>query len=326
MNKRSMGSMMLACSMVFMMVMMAGCSGGAANQKQYVYNVGASTTAGQSYRWVVPMCDLVNQYSELVTLNPITTTGSTENINLMVNGEAPIGISPANTVDNAIKGMNDWEGSPVSGLEYVYFMYPDYFYIILPEKSPVNSMSDLVGKTVSIGETGTGLYTGGLTALQALGYSLDDFDVENLNITDGCSAISEGWVDAFIYYSSPNSSAVAEMAAGPSGLKILGLSDEEIQTACAANPIFMPRIMEESYEGIGPVSTFGGSTALFASEDVPDEVTYEIARIVNEHVDEMIELFDYGEYSAIEYGVDAVSIVPMADGTQQYMRELGLLE
>jgi TRAP transporter TAXI family solute receptor len=294
-------------------------------QQKYEYNVGASAISGQTYRWVVPVCEIVNRYSDFVTLHPITTTSSTENVNLIVNGEAEFGVGPEATVYNAINGLADWEGAPVSGIEFVYFIFPNYFNIYLPAKSTVKTLADLKGKTISIGETGTGNYTNTLVSMNAMGYSLDDFRLENLNIPDTCAAITEGWVDAMLMYGSPQSSAISEMQAGPSGLKMVALTDEEIAAACAANPLFQPRTLTDAYEGIPPLKTFGGTTALFGRADVPAEVTHEIARLINENVAELTRVFPLGRESTVKNCVGAVTVVPTAKGTLQYMREQGLM-
>lgn len=321
---------LLSLVMVFVL-MGTACSSGttstsAPNKTTYDYNIGASATSGMSYRWVVPMCEVVNKYSDLVTLNPITTTGSTENVNLILSGEAELGVGPASTVYNAVNGLVDWKGKPAKGIEYVYFMFPDYFNIFLPEKSPVNSLSDLKGRTISLGETGSGGYTNNVAALTALGYSLSDFKVVNISLADSPAAIAEGWLEGLIYYGSPNMTAIAEMQVSPTGLKMIELTEEEVRKACAANPIFVPRTLTKSYPGIPPLRTFGGSTAVFGREDIPDEVTYEIAKVINEHVDEIAEVFDYAKESTIENCVGAVTIVPTAGGTLQYMREKGLVK
>ena len=300
------------------------CSEAAAQQK-YDLNVGASATSGMSYRWVVPMCEIVNKYSDFVTLHPITTTGSTENVNLIVNGEAEIGVGPASTVSNAINGRVDWEGKPVTGIEYIYYMFPDYFNVYLPANSPVNSMEDLKGKTISIGETGSGGYTNSLASLNAMGYSLSDFNVLNISLADGCEAITEGWLDCMIYYGSPLNSSVLAMQASPVGLKMIEMTEDEVAKAIAADPVFRPRTIVDSYEGIPPLRSFGGSTAVFGREDIPDEVTYEIVRIIDEHLDELIAALPSANISTLENTVDAVTIVPMAGGTAKYLREKGLL-
>jgi TRAP transporter TAXI family solute receptor len=272
------------------------------------------------------MCEIINKYSKFVTLNPITTTGSTENINLIVNGEAELGISPASTVFSAINGLVDWAGKPVSGIEYIYFMYPDYYCIFLPKNSPIETLADLKGKTVSLGEPGTGIYSNTFAGTIALGYTLDDFKVENLGLADACAAMTEGWMDGILMYGSPQTSAVAEMQASPTGLKMIALTDEEIETACANNPIFLPRTLRDSYEGIPELQTFGGSTALFGMDGLPDEVCYEIAKIINEHNDELKDAFPLGKESTIENCVGAVTIVPTAEGTMKYMREQGVID
>ena len=109
----------------------------AAASETYEYNVGASVTTGQSYRWVVPMCELVNKYSDIVTLNPIPTSGSTENVNMILSGDCAFGVGPVSTVYNAINGKEDWEGNPATGIEFTYAYMGDYFNIYLyPPHAP----------------------------------------------------------------------------------------------------------------------------------------------------------------------------------------------
>ena len=304
----------------------AGDSAEAAGQhdQQYDYNVAASVTTGQSYRWVVPMCELVNKYSDFVTLNPVPTSGSTENVNLILSGECAFGVGPVSTVYNAVNGLADWEGNPASGIEFTYAYMGDYFNVYLPENSSVETLADLKGMSVAIGEVGTGSYTNGKSALEAMGYSLDDFKMEDLSMGNGASAMAEGWLDGLLIYGSATNATISEMQAGPTGLKMVSLTDQEIKDACANNPIFKEKDLVEPYPGIGTIHTFGGVTAMFNRDDVPEEVTYEIAKIINEHIDELSEAFERGEESAIENSVGVVSIIPTAAGTEKYMKELGL--
>jgi TRAP transporter TAXI family solute receptor len=181
-------------------------------------------------------------------------------------------------------------------------------------------------RVVSFGETGSGGYTNNMTAINAMGYSIDQFKTEDLDLADGCAAITEGLLDCMIYYGAVHTSAVEEMRAGPAGLKILELTEEEVATACKNNPIFKPRILENAYPEIPPLRTFGAGFGLYANESIPDEVTYEITKLIDEHLDEMIAVLDLAKESTLENCVDAVSFVPMAGGTQKYLREKGLVK
>lgn len=296
-------------------------------KQTYEYSVGASATSGTTYRWVVPMTELVNKYSDFVTLTPITTTGSVENVNLVLNGDAPIGAGPVSTINQAILGESDWEGNPVDAdaIKFVMSYMPDFFYIAVPEDSDINTLSDMVGKTIAFGEVGSGTYTGTVAALNAMGYSEDDFDIQNISYADAAAGCSEGWIDAVPIYGSAANSTIMEMQTSPVGLKIVGPSAEEIEKACAASDVYIPRTLtgDISY-GQEDMATFGGTTGLFCSKDVPDEVCYEIVKIVNEHIDELCLSFELGEFSRIENTVDSCNVIDYSGGTLQYMEELGL--
>lgn len=324
-------SAILMIMMLALSTMLTGCgsngetTGGDTGNK-YEYNVGASATSGALYRWVVPMTELVNKYSDVVRLNPITTTGTTENVNLMVSGEAPIGTASASTCYNAVNGLVDWDGKPVTGLNFVYSLFPDYFVVFLPANSDVNTLDDLKKKTISIGEVGSGGYTNNVAALTAMGYSLDEFKLENISLADSVSAIAEGWLDGIIYYGAKRTSAMTEMQASPTGLKMIELTEEQVRTACANNPMYKPQTLTDSYPGIPPLRTFGGSFGLYCREDVPEEVIYEIVRVLEEHHDEMVEVFDFAEDSTLENTVDSIDFMDTHPGTLKYMREVGLIK
>lgn len=296
-------------------------------QQTYEYSVGASATSGTTYRWVVPMTELVNKYSDFVTLTPITTTGSVENVNLVLNGDAPIGAGPVSTINQAITGQSDWEGNPVDAGEIKFIMsyMPDFFYIAVPEDSDINTLADMVGKTIAFGEVGSGTYTGTVAALNAMGYSEDDFDIQNISYADAAAGCSEGWIDAVPIYGSAANSTIMEMQTSPVGLKIVGPTAEEVEKACAASDVYIKRTLtgDISY-GQDDIETFGGTTGLFCSKDVPDEVCYEIMKIMNEHIDELCLSFELGEFSKAENTVDSCNIIEYSGGTLQYLKELGL--
>lgn len=305
----------------------AGAEASSSGGQTYEYSVGASATSGTTYRWVVPMTELVNKYSDTIHLTPVTTSGSVENVNLVLNGEAPIGAGPVSTINQAINGLSDWEGNPVdpSEIKFIMSYMPDFFYVAVPEDSDIDTLADMVGKTIAFGEVGSGTYTGTLAALEAMGYSADDFKVENVSYADACAGCSEGWIDAVPIYGSAANSTVMEMQTSPVGLKIVGPSEDEIKKALATSDVYIERTLtgDISY-GQSDIETFGGTTGLFCSKDVPDEVCYEIMKIMNEHIDELKLSFELADFSKAENTVDSCNIIEYSGGTQKYLKELGL--
>lgn len=308
-------------------LLLSACAAPQQSMRDGKYDIlfGASSTAGMAYRWVTPLCDLINTYSDTVTASAITTLGSSENINLLASNEVDFGTSTTIVAYSAASGQLDWKEKPVGELAVASYMYADYCYICVPEDSNVESIQDLKGMRVNIGEKGGGVYTGVLQVFNALGIPEEGFlKPYYLSMSEAVSSVIDGTLDAIIIYGSPNNSSISEMQASKSGLKVIGFTPEEIETICSANPVLKATVMQESYSGILPVATVGGDMCLFCRTDLPDEVTYEITRIINEYHEEFVQAMTWAEQSTLENVQSASNeLLPLAGGTAQYIKENG---
>lgn len=327
MKKR--GQMITAIVLVTVLVLvMFGCSAAEPNRPEdgkYDILFGASSTAGMAYQWVTAFCTVINDHSDILQASAITTLGSSENINLLACNEIDAGISTNIVASSAANGQVDWEGKPVEGLRIINYMYSDYCYVCVPANATYNTLSDLKGKRVNIGEKGGGIYTGIRQVLQALNLSDDYFDPYYLSVPDAVSAVQDGSLDALFIYGSAMNSSIQELQASRAGLKVIGLTQEEIDSICANNPMFRPTVMEESYTGIPPINTVGGAMCFMCTTQLPDEVSYELCRILNEYHDELVEITRWAETSTLEATADiGTELLPLADGTTAYLQDCGL--
>ena len=297
-----------------------------AQDGRYDLLFGASSTAGMAYRWVTPLCDLINTYSDVLTASAITTLGSSENINLLAANEVDFGTSTTIVAYSAASGQLDWVGKPVSDLTLASYMYSDYCYICVPESSQIEGVQDLKGMRVNIGEKGGGVYTGVLQVFSALGIPEEGYlKPYYLSMSEAVSSVMDGSLDALIVYGSPNNSSISEMQASKAGLKVVGFTSEEIEKICSACPILKETVMQESYPGIPPIVTVGGDMCLFCRADLPEEVTYELTRIINEHHDEFTQAMAWAGQSTLENTKNAANdLLPLAKGTEQYMIGSGI--
>lgn len=264
----------------------------------YDVYVAGGAQGGQNYRWALAACNIINEHSDIVRANSLTSMSSFENAQLTAVGECDLGIVGSYALYSALYGVKEFEGNQLENLYPLYPVYPDYFYLVLPENSDVNCLADLVGHRVSLDVKSAS--TGIMLVLEALGYSpYEDYDAVNLGAADSCSAIAEGALDGFFTTGGKNGAAVAELQTTKAGLKIVGLTEEEIATVCEALPYYTPTVMEDSYPGIPPINTVMGYTFLVANETVPEEVGYEIARVLTENHDEFVEAMNLAEFSQI---------------------------
>ena len=85
-----------------------------------------------------------------------STGGSKFNINAINKGDLEFGIAQADTQYMAVKGLGDWEGKPVSKLRFVFALAPEAVTFIAAEDSGIKSIADVKGKTINLGDPGSG--------------------------------------------------------------------------------------------------------------------------------------------------------------------------
>ena len=288
---------------------------------------GASSTGGMAYQWVTGFCDIINDNSDIVQASAITTLGSSENINLLASNEIDAGVSTGVVASAAAMGNADWDGKPVTGLNILNYMYADYCYVCVTANSPINCIEDLKGRRVNVGEKGGGIYTGMTQVLSALGIDETNyFNAYYLSMSESVDALRDGSIDALFVYGSSTNSAVMELQASRAGLKIFGFTPEEVETICSNNPMLFPTVMEDSYPGIPPVETVGGAMCFICTENLPDEVAYELCRILDEYHDDFIAITKWSAESTLTNTATLSNdIIPLSDGTKNYLNDNGYI-
>ncbi|MGD9019378.1 MAG: TAXI family TRAP transporter solute-binding subunit, partial [Desulfuromonadales bacterium] len=99
--------------------------------------------------------------------------GSIANIQEVSEGNAACGIAQANALYYAKRGEQFWEGSPQAQLRSVLGLYNEDFTIVAAVDAEVNSLADLKGKTVNIGELGSTDNIQAKSILGAVGLNLE---------------------------------------------------------------------------------------------------------------------------------------------------------
>jgi len=306
-----------------------GSAGGAVVQPIELL-LGSSHSGGTYYQWCVPASQIISQNVENVTCTPITTVGAAETMNLMDTGECQVGGGTGSIVYFAYTGQGEWaDYGPITNFGIMYATYPDYFHIIVPADSDINSLSDLEGKRLSINTMGNGANQTTLMYFEALGIEEDWYQPYYLSTAESSAALQEGSIDAMIFIGGAGASAALELASTRTGMKLVPFSEEEIKILSEAVPVVIERtIPAGTYPGVDyDVQTVGGCTVLCANLDVPEEVVYQAVKALNEHHDEHVEAISVAEYSTPENTVsDWKGVIPFHPGAERYFRELGLID
>jgi TRAP transporter TAXI family solute receptor len=146
------------------------------------------------------------RYSD-VDVEVVSTEGSVDNLALLRAGEVDMGLTLADVAEqDRAAGVADTAPQAVARV------YENYLQVVVRDSAAVHQLSDLQGRRVSIGASGSGATvtsqvlfdTAGLTGhVSALGYRLQE----------GLSGLADGTVDAMVWSGGVPTPAIAELDA-----------------------------------------------------------------------------------------------------------------
>jgi TRAP transporter TAXI family solute receptor len=148
------------------------------------------------------------------------TEGSVDNIKRVASGRSDFTIAAADAVAS-------YNGPGRSRLRAVARLYDDYMQLIVPRDSPVQSIRDLRGKTVGIGQEGSGVSLITHRLFQAAGMDIDkDVTAEPIGIDQAPAMLLDGRLDAFFWSGGLPTAAVTAMATPLARIRLVQLGDQ----------------------------------------------------------------------------------------------------
>lgn len=208
-------------------------------------------------------------------LDAEASKGSVENINKVLSGEFAFGIAQADALYKAEHGSGRWEGMPHDNLRAVAALFPEAITIAVAVNAKVDTIKNLKGKKVSIGENGSGGEQSARTVLRLYGLNpeTDLTLVESVTI-DATEQLQEGLIDAFFYVVGHPNLAIREATFGDRKMKLIGIDPAIVDEASKRLPYLVHADIPVNYypalQNKQPVPTVGVKAILFTSKQTPD--------------------------------------------------------
>ena len=129
-----------------------------------------------------------------------STGGSNYNISQIKDGEFQFGVAQSDWQFHAVNGSSKWEGKKFGNLRAVFSVHNEPFQIWARKKAKVKDFKGLKGKTVNIGNPGSGQRGTMEVLMQAMGVDNSYFKgVTELTSSEQVKALCDGKIDAYGY-------------------------------------------------------------------------------------------------------------------------------
>jgi TRAP transporter TAXI family solute receptor len=256
-----------------------------------------------------------------------STGGSVFNINAILAGDLEFGVAQSDRQYQAVKGIADWEDKgPQEDLRAVFSIHPENVDLLAAVDAGINSIQDLKGKRVNIGNVGSGYRQNAIDALEANGLNFEtDFNAESLKAAEAPGLIQDGRLDAAFYTVGHPSGYYKEATAGKRKVKFIPITN--IESLLEKYPYYAKsETLVENYPGAEnteDIPTFGVKATFVTSAKVPDDVVYAITKEVFDNFEDFKKLHPAYKGLTKEKMLDALS-APIHPGAMKYYKEVGL--
>lgn len=245
-------------------------------------------TGGSSGPYNIIATTLADGYSKEFGVNSRTqTTGaSVENLNLMAQEKVEMSFVMSDALLQALEGTDGFS-EKIDNVQILANLYPNYVQVITTGKTGVESIDDIKGKRVAVGDQGSGVEIATKAVLEAHGITYDDIEVDYLGYAEAADALKSGTIDvAFTTSGLPNAS-VMELQ-NSVDLKIVPIEAEAIETLKENVPIFesLP-IPAGTYGNDEDVPTAAIRNALVVRSDLSEDDVYELTKYLFENLDKL---------------------------------------
>lgn len=252
------------------------------------------------------------------------TKGSQENLRRLDAGELDLALANSAITYFAVRGAEGWEKEyPIRS---VMTLAPNVALFLSKERSAIDSIADLRGHRVVVGPAGAGFEFFLKPILAAHGLTYDDFTA----LPAGTQAstvdnLADGSADA-VFLGGAVPTASITQAAASMDVRFIPYDDPAVAELTAEYPFFQRatipagtyRGLAEDYEGLDV-----GSMHLVTAVDVPEELVYQVTRILYENRADVVEKHAAGK--AIQPGNVVRDVgTPFHPGAERYYREIGI--
>ncbi len=297
--------------------------------KQFV-TIGTGGVTGVYYPTGGAISKMVNKKSDEYNLKATveSTGGSVYNVNAIMSGDLEFGIVQSDRQYQAYEGLAEWEGKPQEDLRAVFSIHPESISVLATDDSGIDSLMDMKGKVINIGNPGSGQRGNAIDAFTAFGMDYEkDFKAEGLQAAEAAGALQDGQIDAYFYTVGHPNGSFKEATAGAKKAHFVNITGAEVDALIEMLPYYAhSTIAIKDYpnaSNTSDVSTFGVKATLCTSASVSDEVVYAITKEVFENFEDFKKL--HPAYATLEKtDLLAGLSAPIHPGAMKYYEEAGL--
>lgn len=296
--------------------MLTGCGSGRYGGPDRQLRIAGGLPGGFYLKVAGLLAQEINSVEPGLRCKALRTNGSVENITMVVSGDADIAVCQSDVALAAVSGTEPFAGAlSVCGIGR---MYEDYLQLVVRQDSDVTSVTDLAGRTVSLGATGSGTAMIGERLMAAANVRVakthDPLDA-------ACDLVGAGLADALLWCGGVPTTPIAELHRQV-GIRLLPLTAMLPTLRERYHMAYQAVKIPAGGYGHTAVPTIGVANLLVCGSHVPDDVVSAITEVLVQHAARLVPPQALGTQFLDRRALINLLGVPMHPGAVSAYRQL----
>ena len=300
-----------------------------AQDEERFITIGTGGQTGVYYVVGQSVCRLVNRLEDAnIKCNAPSTGGSVANVNGIKSGQLDMGVVQSDVQYQAYNGTGNFEGDAYEDLRAVFRVHGEPLTLLARADSGIETLDDLEGKRVNIGNPGSGQRNTMEVVMEAKGWTEDTFALASqLDAAEQAAALADNNVDAMVYVVGHPNGSIQE-ATTTVDARLIPLTGEAIDGIVEEFPYYSKSVIPGGlYKGNDEdVETFGVAATFVTTAQADEEVVYQTVKAIFDNFDRFKQLHPAFENLDPEEMVSSGLSAPLHDGAARYYREQGWIE
>ncbi|AXF56990.1 TAXI family TRAP transporter solute-binding subunit [Salicibibacter kimchii] len=263
---------------------------------------------------------LINENVEEYDASHFATSASVVNLNDIADDQGDLALTQNDTAYYAVNGDVDFE-EPLEGFGGMATLYPEVIQIVATEASGIETVDDLEGMSVAVGDAGSGTEVVSQQILEAHGITYDDITVEYQDFENAADGLQDENIDAALMVAGAPTGAIEALAA-QQDITMVDVDEAVAGELIEEYPYYTEHELEEGLynDEDDTVSTLAVQAMLVAHDELDDEIVYEVMEVIFDNTDSFETAHESGSYIDLETAEEGMPI-DLHPGAEQFFED-----
>ena len=259
-----------------------------------------------------------------IDVTVVSTGGSKANIQGIDAGDYQLGTVQSDVIAYAWNGTSTFadEGA-IQSFRVIGGLYAEAVQLVTMDES-IQSVADLAGKNVSIGDPGSGVYFNAIDVLTAAGLTVDDINPQYQNFDASVESLQDGKIDAAFIVAGAPTPAITQLATSTDAW-LVPIDGEVADAMMASCPYYTTyTIPAGTYPGQdADVTTVTIKATLIVDANASEDDVYNVTKAIYDNADDIAQENIKGEELTIDNATSGMT-APFHAGAARYFEEQGV--